>query len=259
MNNTTQQNKTGADYKRIIETNLNINAPKPPALLKYRDIYLAMTDADFISRLELYSPTPNDYAQTHHVLTQARANHARLFLADQLDKDDRAKRQRLRKDRYSRSDYYRLGGTDSYYKTNGATLAKTISDVRNPPDVEQERKNLDYTLRACEYIKRIEQNEKIRDKLEPRIKKIDQEFNGGEWTYMNWNAIGITDEQSQNISYLFWLHRTHVSLMNPLQIAHYPTLKHLRDGREVVTKLGKYLTTFKDFIGITETEIKDAV
>jgi hypothetical protein len=38
----------------------------------------------------------------------------------------------------------------------------------------------------------------VRDKLEPRIKKIDQEFEvGGEWTYMAWNAIGITDEQSQ--------------------------------------------------------------
>jgi hypothetical protein len=91
------------------------------------------------------------------------------------------------------------------------------------------------------------------------LKQIDKEFNGGEWTFMAWNSIGITDEQITSISYLFWLHRVHVSLMNPLQIAHYPTLKHLRDGREVVTKLGKYLTTFKDFIGITETEIKDAV
>jgi len=131
--------------------------------------------------------------------------------------------------------------------------------VRNPPDVEQERKNLDYTLRACEYLKRIEQIDKVRDKLEPRLKQIDQEFHTGEWTHMAWNSIGINNEQSQNISYLFHLHRVHVSLMNPLQIAHYPTLKHLRDGREVVTKLGKYLTTFKDFIGITETEIKDAV
>jgi hypothetical protein len=259
VNKTIKQNKTGADYKRIIETMHNLNTPRTPSLLKYSDIYSAVRDRDFLARLTLFSPTPNDYAETHLHLSQARSSNVRIFLNDQLDKDDKAKRQRLRKDRYSRSDYYRLGGTDSYYKINGTTLAKTISDVRNPPDIEQERKNLDYTLRACEYIKRIEQNEKIRDKLEPRIKKIDQEFNGGEWVYMNWNALGITDEQSQNISYLFNLHRTHVSLMNPLQIAHYPTLKHLRDGREVVTKLGKYLTTFKDFIGITETEIKDAV
>jgi hypothetical protein len=195
----------------------------------------------------------------HQQQSEHRQNNVRLFLNDQLEKDERAKRQRLRKNGYSRSDYYRLGGTDAYYKINGATLAKTIHDVRNPPDIEQERKNLDYTLRACEYLRRIEQLEKVRDKLEPRLKQIDKEFNGGEWTYMAWNSIGINNEQSQNISYLFWLHRVHVSLMNPLQIAHYPTLKHLRDGREVVTKLGKYLTTFKDFIGITETEIKDAV
>jgi hypothetical protein len=259
MNNTIQQNKTGADYKRIIETNLNINTPRTPSLLKYSDIYSAVSDGDFMARLKLYSPTPNDYAETHFHLSQARSSHVRLFLNDQLEKDDKAKRQQLRKNRYSRSDYYRLGGTDAYYKINGTTLAKTISDVRNPPDVEQERKNLDYTLRACEYLRRIEQLEKVRDKLEPRLKQIDKEFNGGEWVYMAWNSIGINNEQSQNISYLFWLHRVHVSLMNPLQIAHYPTLKHLRDGREVVTKLGKYLTTFKDFIGITDAEIKDAV
>jgi hypothetical protein len=259
VNKTIQQNKTGADYKRIIETMHNLNTPRTPSLLKYSDIYSAVRDRDFLARLTLFSPTPNDYAETHLHLSQARSSNVRIFLNDQLDKDDRAKRQQLRKDRYSRSDYYRLGGTDSYYKINGATLAKTISDVRNPPDVEQERKNLDYTLRACEYIKRIEQLHKVRDKLEPRLKKIDQEFEKGEWAYMAWNALGITHEQGSNLSYLFFLHRTHVSLMNPLQIAHYPTLKHLRDGREVVTKLGKYLTTFKDFIGLSEADVKDIV
>jgi len=252
-------NKTNADFKRIIETTLNINQPRAHSLLRYRDIYSAVSDQEFMARLTLFNPTPNDYAETHQYLKQARSNNVRQFLEYQLEKDDKAKRQQLRKSRYSRSDYFRLGGTDAYYKTNGATLAKTISDVRNPPDVEQERKNLDYTLRACEYIKRIEQLEKVRDKLEPRIKKIDQEFDAGEWTYMPWNSIGITNEQGSNLSYLFNLHRTHVSLMNPLQIAHYPTLKHLRDGREVVTKLGKYLTTFKDFIGLNEADVKDIV
>jgi hypothetical protein len=259
VNKTIQQNKTGADYKRIIETNLNINAPKPPALLKYADIYSAVSDRDFMARLALFSPTPNDYAETHFHLSQARANNVRQFLEYQLDKDDKAKLRRLRKNNYSRSDYYKHDGTTQYTKKNGTILARTIYDVRNPPDVEQERKNLDYTLRACEYIKRIEQLEKVRDKLEPRLKQIDQEFEVGGWTYMNWNALGITYEQGANLGYLFNLHRTHVSLMNPLQIAHYPTLKHLRDGREVVTKLGKYLTTFKDFIGLSEADIKDIV
>jgi hypothetical protein len=253
-------NKTLTDYRRIIETNLNINTPRTPRLIKYHGITKGFQNGDtFWARVPLFYANANDYALMHQQQSEHRQNNVRLFLNDQLEKDERAKRQRLRKNGYSRSDYYRLGGTDAYYKINGTTLAKTISDVRNPPDVEQERKNLDYTLRACEYLRRIEQLEKVRDKLEPRIKQIDKEFNGGEWTYMAWNSIGINNEQSQNISYLFWLHRVHVSLMNPLQIAHYPTLKHLRDGREVVTKLGKYLTTFKDFIGITETEIKDAV
>jgi hypothetical protein len=260
MNNTIQQNKTGADYKRIIETTHNLNQPHAPSLLKYNEIIKTFQMSDgHTARLPLFWANANDYALMHQQQSEHRQNNVRLFLNDQLEKDDKAKLKRLRKNNYSRSDYYRLGGTDKYYKINGATLAKTISDVRNPPDVEQDRKNLDYTLRACEYIKRIEQLKNVRDKLEPRIKKIEQEFETGEWTYMAWNSIGINNEQSQNISYLFNLHRVHVSLMNPLQIAHYPTLKHLRGGREVVTKLGKYLTTFKDFIGITETEIKDAV
>lgn len=251
--------QTKADFKRIIETNLNINAPKPPALLKYSDIYTAISDGDFVNRLKLYNPTPNDYAQTHHVLFETRKNNVRLFLSEQLRIDNEMKLRRLRKNNYSRSDFYKHDGTTQYTKKNGTTLARTIHDVRNPPDIEQERKNLDYTLRACEYIRRIEQIAKVRDKLEPRLKQIDQEFEKGEWTYMAWNALGVTHEQGANLSYLFNLHRTHVSLMNPLQIAHYPTLKHLRDGREVVTKLGKYLTTFKDFIGLSEAEIKDIV
>jgi hypothetical protein len=260
VNKTIQQNKTSADFKRIIETNLNINQPRTPSLLKYHGITKGFQNGDtFWARVPLFNANANDYALMHRQQSEHRQSNVRIFLNDQLDKDDKAKRQQLRKDRYSRSDYYRLGGTDSYYKINGTTLAKTISDVRNPPDVEQERKNLDYTLRACEYIKRIEQLHKVRDKLEPRLKEIDQEFEKGEWTYMAWNALGITHEQGSNLSYLFFLHRTHVSLMNPLQIAHYPTLKHLRDGREVVTKLGKYLTTFKDFIGLSEADVKDIV
>ena len=249
---------TSADYKRIIENSFNLNQPRTPSLLKFDDINKAMNEDDF-RRIKLFNPTPDDFAESHYHLTRVRSNCVRQFLNDQLEKDDKQKRQQLRKTKYSRSDYYRLGGTDAYYKINGATLAKTISDVRNPPDIEQERKTLDYTLRACEYLKRIEQLKNVRDKLEPRIKKIEQEFELGGWTYMAWNSIGITNEQGANLIYLFFLHRVHVSLMNPLQIAHYPTLKHLRDGREVVTKLGKYLTSFKDFIGMTEAEIKDAV
>jgi hypothetical protein len=252
--------QTKTDFKRIIETNLNINTPRTPSLIKYNEVIKTFQTSDGHSaRLPLFYANANDYARMHHEQTNYRHNNVRLFLEYQLEKDEKIKRQRLRKNGYTRSDYFKLGSTDAYYKINGATLAKTISDVRNPPDVEQERKNLDYTLRACEYIKRIEQLDKVRDKLEPRIKQIDKEFNGGEWVHMNWNALGITGEQFVALDYLFNLHRVHVSLMNPLQIAHYPTLKHLRDGREVVTKLGKYLTTFKDFIGITETEIKDAV
>ena len=213
-------NKTNADFKRIIENNFNLNQPRTPSLLKYSDIYSAIQEQNFTARVPLFNATADDYAQIHKNAHEVKQNNLGAFLKDQLRIDDWIKLQQLRKNRYSRSDYYRLGGTDAYYKINGATLAKTISDVRNPPDVEQDRKTLDYTLRACEYIKRIEQLDKVRDKLEPRIKQINQEFNGGEWVHMNWNALGITGEQFVALDYLFNLHRVHVSLMNPLQIAH---------------------------------------
>ena len=245
-------NRTRTDYKRIIENNLNLNRSGGNSkLLKYNEVYKAIQDSEF----NVYNKflTANEYAITHKSRDEHRRYHLLEFLNKQYKQDER----QIKKLKYGTNDF-RIGGSVEYNKNNGLKLAKAIHDARTPPDVEAERRNLDYTLRACEYIKRIEGMYQVRDKLEPRLKEIDEKFKD-EWTKIYWYDLGLQSEWVDKLNYLFYLHRVHVSLRSPLQIAHYPTLRHLRDEREVITKLGKYLTTFKDFIGIDDSVIKSIV
>jgi hypothetical protein len=76
--------------------------------------------------------TPNDYARNAPITNEARSNNVRQFLEYQLDKDDKAKLQRLRKNNYSRSDYYRLRRDNSIHKINGATLAQNYKRRAQP-------------------------------------------------------------------------------------------------------------------------------
>ena len=52
------------------------------------------------------------------------------------------------------------------------------------------------------------------------------------------------------------LHRVHVSTDDINQIAYYPTLKHMRDGREVRTRLGRYLTKYQQALALSDLEVK---
>ena len=52
------------------------------------------------------------------------------------------------------------------------------------------------------------------------------------------------------------LHHLHISTEDPTQVAYYPTLTDYRKGREVRTKLGRYLTKYQTLFGLTEDEIK---
>lgn len=252
--------QTKTDYRRIIENNLNINAPKPHALLKYKEIYTAISDDDFIKRLKLYKPTPNDYAETHKVLTETRKNSVALFLREQYRIDDKRDKYRKISQCYSRGDYLR--DVIKTQKDFGLQVAKVIHDANRPPeDVEQDRKMIDYTLRACEYLKKIENMARpdVIKRLEPNLEYINAQFREGEWSKVHWYELGMDTPVVDKLNYLSQLHRVHVSLKSPLQIAHYPTLRHLRDRREVITKLGKYLTTFKDFIGLDDSAVKNYV
>jgi hypothetical protein len=252
-------NKTLTDYRRIIETNLNINRPRTPSLLKYHGITKGFQHGDtFWARVPLFNANANDYALMHRQQSEHRYNNVRQFLNDQLDKDD--KRRQYKKTCYTRSDF--ISGVPDTHKANGLETAKIISDANNPPEqVEQDRKMIDYTLRACQYLKRIVNmgRPEIIKRLEPNLEYIDEQFSAGDWDKVHWYDLGMDTPVVDKLNYLFWLHRVHVSLKSPLQIAHYPTLRHMRERREVITKLGKYLTAFKDFIGLNEIDIKNYV
>ena len=270
LNKTTSATK--ADYKRIIENNLNLDKPRTPTLLNFNEVYRGLQN-DNIKQIstvmdlrnlsfDRYAPfyTPDEKVKAHYSYDRARRDTLLNFLKRQYDQDDT--RNKLRKVRYSygRGDYKRE--VIDITKKNGLEFAKVIKDANNPPDqVEQDRRQLDYTLRACEYIQRLENmhNDRIKRNLEPRLFEIEDCFERGEWVYMYWNKLDVNTVTQAKLNYLFKLHRTHASIKSPLQVAHYPTLKHLRDRREVVTKLGKYLTTFKDYLELSETDIKNIV
>lgn len=55
------------------------------------------------------------------------------------------------------------------------------------------------------------------------------------------------------------VHNLHYSIKSPHLVAYYPTLKHLRESREVVTTLGKYLARFSGLLNIPESAIKQMV
>ena len=56
---------TSADYKRIIENNLNLNRTPTPRLLKRYEIERAFTAEDCKTLVSLYTPNPNDFAEVH--------------------------------------------------------------------------------------------------------------------------------------------------------------------------------------------------
>jgi hypothetical protein len=97
-------------------------------------------------------------------------------------------------------------------------------------------------------------------KLEPQLINIMGKWQNGEWLHIPYSDyLGEIDNNSfllskhQNIQVL---HNIHESIEDPVLIAYYPTLEHLRLNRIVKTKLGKYLTKFQNELGLTDAQIK---
>ena len=90
---------TSADYKRIIENNLNINQTPTPRLLKRYEIERAFTAEDFKTLVSLYTPNPNDFAEVHKNADQVRQKNIREFLTYQERLDDQLQEHRATKTR----------------------------------------------------------------------------------------------------------------------------------------------------------------
>lgn len=75
------------------------------------------------------------------------------------------------------------------------------------------------------------------------------------------NQIEVADPRNTDIrSKLTWIstwfHALHISVDDPYQVAYYPSLRHYKEGREVRTRLGKYLRKYQALFCLEEKEIK---
>ena len=150
--------QTKTDFKRILETNLNLDKPRTPPFLKFNEVYRGFQTSDIeavsiitnVRNMEddRFAPlyNPDEKAKSHQVNDHYRQNTLREFLKYQYQIDDTRNHYKKIKYRYARSDY--INGQEQSNKQNGLQLAKIIRDANNPPDqVEQDRRQLDYTLR----------------------------------------------------------------------------------------------------------------
>ena len=105
-------------------------------------------------------------------------------------------------------------------------------------------------------------------KIEPAYQRVHQTRNNG-WEmlyisrlhpYQAENAPSETYDTYRNlldgVAHFENLHCLHISTEDINQIAYYPTLKHYREGREVRTRLGRYLTKYQQAFGLTDSDIK---
>lgn len=118
------------------------------------------------------------------------------------------------------------------------------------------------------------------NKVEPAMIKASETTQNGTWelidvmhtlhpyangihadeiTLENGDRLSSYDQYALSMSKfraMQFLHFVHISTEDINQIAYYPTLKHMREGREIRTRLGRYLTKYQDLYQLTDREVK---
>ncbi len=135
----------------------------------------------------------------------------------------------------------------------GRSVAEFIAKLKSQKD------NIDPEIQYINWIK-YNCSSTLTRKLEPRLFEIKQKWDNGEWLHLPYaDYLGEIDNNAfllskqQNIQVL---HNIHESTEDPVLIAYYPTLEHLRLNKVIKTKLGKYLNKYKDHLGLNEAQIK---
>lgn len=121
-------------------------------------------------------------------------------------------------------------------------------------------------LKSLEYL-----NRRISMNIEPTYDQTAVKLRDGTWEaldimeklhpYLTKDNRNNDDYDAYHLSRMYfvqmnYLHKVHVSTEDINQIAYYPTLKHMRDGREVRTRLGRYLTKYQTALALTDADIK---
>ena len=146
-------------------------------------------------------------------------------------------------------------------KTDGNDISHLLASIKKAREARDEKAIL---FKTCQYMRTLENmDSRIRNKLEPRFDEVRNKFfdrgSGQEWRRLDLKKYGMKDGSIEAFERLQTLHNIHTSVISPIMVAYYPTLLDYRRGKEVRTKLGKYLTTYKDELHLTELEIKSIV
>lgn len=114
---------------------------------------------------------------------------------------------------------------------------------------------------VCDYLKHVRSNiiAPTVNKIEPSIFRVMKLWTDNGWEYIDMIKLGMSENSNKFLEHFQPLHNLHRSVTEPSMVAYYPSLRHMREGREVKTRLGKYLTTYKNDFNLSEGEIKSVV
>lgn len=142
-----------------------------------------------------------------------------------------------------------------FYKELGHDISMALSVIKKYQDQRDDRSLL---TQSIYYLNKLRENctdSQLRS-IEPNILFIRDQYQNNDWIKVPFKNYDI---QSDGLTASQILHNVHQSEVDPMMIAYYPTLHHLRIKKEIRTKLGKYLSTFREYFNLSEADIKSCV
>jgi len=130
-----------------------------------------------------------------------------------------------------------------------------LSVIKKYQDQRDDRSLL---TQSIYYLNKLRENctDSQLQSIEPNILFIRDQYQNNDWIKVPFKNYDI---QSDGLMASQILHNVHQSEVDPMMIAYYPTLHHLRIKKEIRTKLGKYLSTFREYFNLSEADIKSCV
>ena len=163
------------------------------------------------------------------------------------------------KGRYSRGRFLLLPRhikeSKEYYKGLGREISMALSVIKKYQDQRDDRSLLTQSITYLNILRENCADSQLQS-IEPNILFIRDQYQNNDWIKVPFKNYDI---QSDGLMASQILHNVHQSEVDPMMIAYYPTLHHLRIKKEIRTKLGKYLSTFREYFNLSEADIKSCV